>query len=334
MKSRSLAIAALLGLGFSTALVSPAQAVALDASGADFNFANPGGLDRLADVSSGDNLLYTNVATIDGNQIDARVTVGTVSDDVVSDWNYQKFTQVQIDMLNGLNPAEEDDLTVGCYSNAAYRADVEAATYLYAFGDFVAADRMEDGHITAVDEYQSDSSDRGIHNNVDICSGEDPSAASSIQITVAFQIAGSPVSLDNVLLNVQDIDGGQSVKFSAPKPTSFNLSASSELVVTDDVAFTRFYGEDSADDDPDFAAEVSFDGINSFTYEFAFEEGSYGGSLAVMFESYFDGLAEGLAPTGSDDVAPNLALFAGVGFLAVGTVIARRRNSRRAASRA
>jgi hypothetical protein len=324
MNRRLLSVSALVGLTLSAALVSPAHAVALDASGADFNFANPGDLDRLTDVTTGDNLLYTNVATIDGNQIDALVTVGAVSDDVVSVSNFQKFTQVQIDMLNDLNPVEEDDLTVGCYSNVAYRADVEAETYLYAYGDFVAADRLDDAHITAVDDYQGDSSDRGIHNNVDICNGEDPSAVSSIHITVAFQIAGSPVTLDNVLLNVQDIDGGQSVKFSSPKPTSFNLSAGSELVVTDDAAFTRFYGEESADDDPNFAVEVSFDGISSFTYEYAFEEGSSGGSLGLMFESYFDGLSEPLANTGTNDNAPGIVFFAGLAFVLAGVMTTRR----------
>lgn len=324
MNLRFFAGSALLGLAFSTVLVSPAHSVALDATGAGFNFANPGGFDRLANVSTGSNLLYTNVATIDGNQIDALVTVGAVSDDIVSDWNYQKFTQAQIDILNGYNPTEEDDLTVGCYSNAAFRADVEAGTYLYSFEDFVAADRMADGYITAVDEYQGDRSDRGIHNDVNICNGEDPSAASSIEITVAFQIAGNPVTLDNLLLNVQDIDGGQSVMFSSPKPTSFELSSNSELVVTEDANFVRFYGEDSADDDPDFAAEVSYDGITSFTYAFEFVENRSGGSLGVMFESYFDGLSEPLANTGSDDNVPGIAFLAGLALLLAGVLTVRR----------
>jgi hypothetical protein len=324
MNRRLLAVSVLLGLAVSTALVSPAHAVVLDASGAGFNFANPGGFDRLANVSTGSNLLYTDVATIDGNQIDALVTVGVVSDDVVSGSIHQKFTQAQIDILNGLNPLEEDDLTVGCYTNAVYREDVLTGTYMYAYGDFVAGDRMADGYITAVDEYQGDRSDRGIHNDVDICNGEDPSAASSIQITVAFQIAGSPVTLDNLLLNVQDIDGGQSVKFSSPKPTSFDLSSGSELVVTEDAAFTRFYGEDSADDNPDFAAEVSYDGVTSFTYEFAFVEDRSGGSLGVMFESYFDGLSEPLANTGSNDDAPGIVFFGGLALLLAGVMTVRR----------
>lgn len=324
MNRRFLAGSALLGLAFSTALASPAHAIVLDASGAGFKFANPGGFDRLANVSTGSNLLYTNVATIDGNQIDALVTVGAVSDDVVSEFIYQKFTQFQIDILNGFNPVEEDDLTVGCYSNAAYRADVEAGDYVYAYADFVASDLLADGYIAAVDEYQGDSSDRGIHNDVSICNGEDPSAASSIEITVAFQIAGSPVTLDNLLLNVQDIDGGQSVKFASPKPTSFELSANSELVVTEDANFVQFYGAESADDDPDYAAEVSFDGITSFTYEFALEEDSYGGSLGVMFESYFDGLSEPLANTGSDDSVPGIAFLAGLALLLAGVLTVRR----------
>jgi hypothetical protein len=324
MNRRFLAGSALLGLALSTALASPAQAIVLDASGAGFNFANPGGFDRLANVSTGSNFQYTNVATIDGNQIDALVTVGAVSDDVVSGWNYQKFTEVQIENLNGLNPVEEDDLTVGCYTNAAYRADVEAGTYVYLYRDFVAGDRMADGYITAVDEYQGDRSDRGIHNDVDICNGLDPSAASSIEITVAFQIAGSPVTLDNLLLNVQDIDGGQSVMFSSPKPTSFELRSSSELVVTEDANFVRFYGEESSDDDPDFAAEVSYDGVTSFTYAFEFVENRSGGSLGVMFESYFDGLSEPLANTGSNDNAPGVAFLAGLALLLAGVLTFRR----------
>jgi LPXTG-motif cell wall-anchored protein len=96
------------------------------------------------------------------------------------------------------------------------------------------------------------------------------------------------------------------------------------LVVTEDANFTQFYGEDSADDNPDFAAEVSYDEVTSFTYEFAFVENRYGGSLGVMFESYFDGLSEPLANTGSSDNAPGIAFLAGLTLLLAGVMTVRR----------
>ena len=338
MKSRSIAIAALLGLSFSTAMVVPTHAVpiTLDASGVDFNFANPGGLDRMVNVATGSNLLYTNVATIDGIQIDARVTVGDVSADLIGTDYFAKFGTTEVDMLNGLNPAEEDDLVPGCYSNAAYVADQIAESDSYFYQDFVASDRLPDGRVGAVDVFEDDATDSGINTSLFACTNMFyPSTATSAEITIDFEVGSAPVTLTNLTLNVQDIDGGQNVTFSTPRPSLYELTETTQLEVSGNETYTRFLGVDPATDDPDYAVDVTYLSTSTLTYAFGLRESAGGGGVAVLFEPFLGADAnEGLAPTGSDEVAPNLALFAGVGFLAVGTVIARRRNSRRAASQA
>lgn len=330
MKSRSVAIAALLSFGLASALASPAHATPFDATGVEFDFGNPGNVDVLEGAAVGDSQLYSDVATIDGTSIDALLVVDAVSTGLVSTSDYSNINQTRADILNGMNDPSEADLTPGCYTNAAYVADRDG----YPVADFVAADRLPDGRVTAVDADQGSDSDAGINHEVDICTWYDaPSEPSSMVVTIEFLVDSVPVTLENVVLNVQDIDGGQSVKFSSPRPSTYELTSGTGLDVTGNETFTRFYGDDSADDDPDYAVDVRYDSISSLTYEFGFSEGSSGGSLSVIFESYFDGLAEGLAPTGTDDNAPSVALYAGIVFLAAGVVVARGRNSRRTASR-
>lgn len=325
MNSRSYAIAALLSFGLASALAPPAHATTFDASGVEFDFGNPGNADLLANATAGQFHRYLDVATIGGTAIDAIVSVEAVSDALVSTGDYSHVNQERADILNGLNDPSEAELTPGCYSNSSYVADPDN----YFVGEFVAADRLPGGRVSIVDEDQGADSDMGINHDVDICTRyDDPSAPSSMVISVEFFVNDDPVTLENVVLNVQDIDGGQSVEFSSPRPSSYELTSSTGLEVTGNETYTRFFGDLAADDDPDYAVDVRYDSISSFTYEFGFSEGSSGGSVSVIFESYFDGLAEGLAPTGSEDIAPNLALFAGLAFLATGTLIARRRNSR------
>lgn len=323
MNSRLLSVSALVGLALSAALVSPAHAVAFDASGVDFNFANPGNADLMTGAKVGDQYVYSGVATIDGTSIDAVVTVDAVSPALVSTYEYSHVNDVRADILNGMNDPSEADLTPGCYTNGSFVLDPDN----YPVADFVATDRLNDGRITKVDADQGSDSDVGIHNEVDICTWYDaPSAPSSMVITIEFLVGGLPVTLDNIVLNVQDIDGGQSVGFSSPKPSSYELTSGSMLDVTGDETFTKFYGEESSDDDPDYAADVRYDSVSSLTYRFGFSEGSGGGSLDVIFESFVGNLAasESLANTGTSDNAPGIVFFAGLVFVLTGVITARR----------
>lgn len=323
MRIRPFAIAALISFGLGSTLALPAHATTLDASGVEFDFGNPGNADVLEAAQVGHEFTYYDVATIDGTVIDAVVTVVAVSDALVSTGDYLYVNQAEADILNGLNDPLEADLTPGCYSNAAYVSD----PYNYFEGDFVAADRLSDGRISIVDEDPGSASDIGINNDVEICTRYDePSAPSSMSIRIEFYEDVLPVTLENVVLNVQDIDGGQSVTFTSPKPSSFELTSGSELSVTEDVTSTRFYGEDSSDDDPNFAADVHYDSISMLTYEFGFSEGAGGGSLSVVFESFVGNLpgSEPLANTGSDDNAPGIVFFAGLVLVLAGVITARR----------
>jgi hypothetical protein len=320
MKLRHIASAVLVGLGIAGSMALPAHAVSLDAEGVSFNFANAG-VDRLAASTTGNSYTYLNVATIGGNQIDAVVTVGDVSDALVAEEAYRYFDQATVDMINGLLPELNPDLTAGCYSNADYRQNTET----YESLDFVAADRLGDGYVDAVDEFQGDSSDRGINSTVNSCTYfTEPAPATNVEITVEFEVNGNPVVLNNLLLNVQDIDGGQSVSFSSPKPTSFELTDDSELDVTEDVSSLSLTGSDIADDDPNFAAEVRFDGVSSITYVFGFPAQS-GGSIGVMFDSYFDTLSEPLAPTGGQNPVVWVAPLVGIAAVLAGFVLGRNR---------
>lgn len=327
MSLRHTVATTLIGIGLAATLSTPAQAVVLDASGVEFNFANPGGVDRLANVTTGDNFLYTNVATIGGTQVDALVTVGQVSQDAVSDDIYVYFNAFAVAYNNGLNPEPEADLEVGCYTNEAYRQDYLNETTLFPFEDFVASDRLPGGYVDVVDEFEDDERDPGLSSELTVCTYfDDPSDATSFSITVAFQVAGNPVTLDNLIVSAEDIDGGQHIKFTSPKPTSYELTENSQLVLTEDASFLRFSGEDPADDDPDYAVDVQFDGVSTFTYEFGVPAGDYGGSFNLMFESFFNpNEEEPLANTGSDSSASSVIPILGLAILLAGFAVGRAR---------
>lgn len=323
MKTRPYAIAALISFGLASALASPAHATTFDASGVEFDFGNPGNADLLANANPGQFHRYLDVAAINGTSIDAVVSVESVSDALVSTGDYQHVNQERADILNGLNDPSEATITPGCYSNSSYVADPEN----YFVGEFVAADRLPGGRVSIVDEDQGSDSDRGINNYVDICTYyDDPSVPSSMVISIEFFVNDDPVILENVVLNVQDIDGGQSVEFSSPRPSTYELTSSTGLEVTGNETFTRFYGAAIANDDPDFAVDVRYDSVSSLTYEFGFSEGRSGGGLEVLFETFVSNLAdsESLAPTGANDGAPGTAALGGLAFVAAGLLVARR----------
>ena len=256
MRKRLAAGSAFAGLALATLLSSPAHALNLDVAGAEFNFANPGGVDRLVAAGVGDNFLYTNVATVDGNQIDARVTIGAVSASSVAEREFEFYDSFEVSSQNDRN---NQNLTVGCYSNQAFRDALDLGDF-YDYDLFTESDRLQNGLVRTGDHFEDDETDPGINTRVALCGDEDNlPPSSSVEITVDFLVGGSPVTLRNLVVNVQDVDSQQSVIFSAPKPSSFELSTTSQIDVSNDFSSTTFYGEASSSesDDPDHAADLS-----------------------------------------------------------------------------
>jgi len=322
MTKRLIAGSAFVGLALATLLASPAHALDLDVTGAEFNFANPGGVDRLVAAGVGDNFLYTNVATVDGNQIDARVTIGAVSASSVAERQFAFFDEEAVENHNFLNGGS---LTIGCYSNQESR-DAWDSDGFYDYDEFTESDRLQEAIVRTVDHFEDDETDPGINTRLALCGDEDnlPPSSSAV-ITVDFLVAGSPVTLNNLVVNVQDVDSQQSVVFSAPKPSSFEVTPTSQLEISDDLSSTTFYGEESASDDPDYAVDLFYDGVQSLTYEFILPEGDSTASLSVMFESFFNPAdSEDLAPTGPNDSAAWALPLIGLGVLTAGLFVARR----------
>ena len=324
MTKRLIAGSAFAGLALATLLASPAHALNLDVTGAEFNFANPGGVDRLVAAGVGDNFLYTNVATVDGNQIDARVTIGAVSASSVAEREFEFYDSFEVSSQNDRN---NQNLTVGCYSNQAFRDALDLGDF-YDYDLFAESDRLQNGLVRTGDHFEDDETDPGINTRVALCGDEDNlPPSSSVEITVDFLVGGSPVTLRNLVVNVQDVDSQQSVIFSAPKPSSFELSTTSQIDVSNDFSSTTFYGEASSSesDDPDHAADLYYDSVDSLTYEFVLPEGDPSASLSVMFESFFNPAdSEDLAPTGLNDSAALAIPLIGLGVLAAGLFVARR----------
>ena len=309
-------------------LALPAQALVLDVSGADFNFANDVDTDILAGATAGDTYLYENVATVAGSQIDALVTFVESSDTSQGMDYYNEIDSSEIVILNDLDPNAVD--VPGCYTNAAYRAAMDAGDP-YGELDFVAGDRLTGESVMAVDEFYDDPAYEGaINTDVDLCAA-DGYVDGYVTVRVDFQVGGSPVTLDNLEIYAGDIDGLQSVTLFDPVPTSTYVSATSQLTVTEDPGVSvEFKSPDisSSEDDPDaadFVGEASYSGVSSISYTFGLED-SGGGSLSMLFDSYFNPSTNdsSLANTGVD-VVSSVAAGGTMFVLGAATVLIMRR---------
>jgi hypothetical protein len=315
-----------------TLLVAPAYAATIDVAGATFSFDNPVDVDLGDSADINDPFNYTNVATVGGVQIDAVVTLIDASSNSLGNTSeYATLTQVDIDYLNSSITSEAVD-TAGCYSNQTY-SDAMGAGEPYAFEDFVDADRLPGSQIEILDGYDSDpEDDSAIKSEVDLCDFADTTNG-YVSIRVDFKVAGNPVTLNNLAIFADDIDGLQYVTLFDPKPTTFEVSPESELEIVELSDRVSFNSPDigSSRDDPtalNFVGEAQYDGVSSISYTFGILDSS-GGSLDMRFASFFnpDAAPEGkLAKTGID-LAP--AGIAGLAVLGLGSVIVAARRIRR-----
>ena len=295
---------------------APAYATTIDVAGATFDFGNAVDTNIGESAAIGDELTYENVATVGGVQIDAVVTLTDASQSSIgNDGYHEDFDAAEIALLNGTDPDSVD--VAGCYTNADYALTQEwgYSGDPYAFVDFVSADLISGEHVQYLDEYYDDPAYEGaINTGVDLCGGP---TTGYVQIRVDFEVAGDPVTLNNLSIYAGDIDNLQSMTLFEPKPTSWTVSPDSvlELVVEGDSVAFYSPGESSSEEDPtalNFVGEARYDGVSSISYEFALEDSS-GGSLSMQFASYFNPDGD-LAATGVDAAPAGIAGLAVLGF--------------------
>lgn len=306
-----------------TLFVAPAYAATINVAGATFNFGNSVDEEIGEGASVGDSFNYTNVATVGGVQIDAVVTLIGASANSLGNpqYDYAVLDQDDINYLNVVTSEAVD--TPGCYSNADY--DLNSEFYdqtLFAPSDILPGSRIE-----FLDEYDSDpEDDSAIKSDVDLCTFEDTTDG-YVSIRVDFEVAGNPVTLNNLAIFADDIDGEQYLTLFDPKPTTFAVSPESELEIvelSDRVSFNSpAIGSDR--DDPtalNFVGEAQYDGVSSISYTFGLLDSS-GGSLDMRFDSFFDIDYGDLAETGVDTAPVGIAGLAVLG-LGAALVVSRR----------
>lgn len=310
--------------------ISPASATTIDVAGLRLNFGNAVDEDILENGGVGDPYLYENIATVGGTQIDAVVMITAMSDNSMGNYPYESISQSQIDALNVDNTEHVD--IVGCYSNEGYVAAYEAEE-AYDFLGFNAPGSLKGGtEVKYIDGYEDDPEwEYTISTGLDLCDpGYTGDVDGFVDINVAFEVNGEPVTLNNVSINATDIDNEQEVTFWSPAPTTFTTSGVNSLVTIRDAAsddFVTFVGpvEGSVDGQEDrYVGEVTYDSISEFDYTFELVNGS-SGSLQLAFDSYFTSDEE-IAKTGVDAVPAGAA---GIVAFAVGTAIVVARRVRR-----
>jgi hypothetical protein len=314
-------------------MVAPAYATTIDVAGYRLNFDNAVDQEILENAELNDSYLYENIATVNGVQIDAEVTVVGMSENSLGNYPHEPISEAQIDILNADNTEHVD--VAGCYSNDDYVAAYEAEE-AYDFLGFNAPGSLKGGfEVEYIDGYEDDPEwEHTISTGLDLCDpGYTGEVDGYVEINVEFQVNGEPVTLTNVSITAHDIDGEQQVQFWDPVPTS-SFTSDDSLVTIEDFSDTdgylQFTGpEESSEDgfEARYIAEVSYDSVSDFTYSFLLNNQS-GGSLQLEFESYFNGDGD-LASTGVDSAPAGIAGLAVLG-LGSALVIARRVRRNRA----
>jgi hypothetical protein len=305
---------------------APAYATTIDVAGATFDFGNPVDTDIGESAEIGDEFTYTNVTTVGGVQIDAVVTLIGASPSSIGNYSdYADLDAEEISDLNTNNPSSVD--VAGCYTHAAYELtqEFDYTGDPYDFTQFASGDLIPDESIEYIDQYEDDpAEDIAINTGTELCGSD----SGFVKIRVDFEVAGNPVTLNNLSIYAGDIDYLQSMTLFDPKPTSWTVSPDSMLDVVEDGDSVAFNAPDEGSDEEDstalnFVGEAQYDGVSSISYEFALLDGS--GSLSFRFESYFNGLAA----TGVDAAPAGIAGLAVLGFGSA-LVIARRVRRNRA----
>lgn len=242
-------------------------AVALDASGVDFSFINA--TDVLVGAAAGDTFFYSNVASIDGVQVDATLTI-LESFNLLSDDLTVFVNQNAIDIINPLKLAEADPpaplAKTGCYTDVLVGGDpfgaptIETVPSQYRVGSEVfnsatsfdaGSDFVVGSELVMADEADptSPADDRKINTEIQTCGGADLSNLPDItfhkypgfvryEIEFSTGVAKTPVHLINLTLSAFDIDGGQYLRLFSPLPDSYRVFDTSELEVCGPAALT------------------------------------------------------------------------------------------------
>jgi hypothetical protein len=163
-----------------------------------------------------DSYLYENIATVDGVQIDAVVTVTAMSENSLGDYPHEAITEAQIEVLNADNSEHVD--VAGCYSTPEYVSAYEASE-AYDFLGFNEPGALKGGlEVEYIDGYENDPEwEYTISTSLDLCDpGYTGDVDGFVDINVAFEVNGEPVTLNNVVINATDIDNEQIVTFWSP----------------------------------------------------------------------------------------------------------------------
>ncbi len=332
-RSRILSAAALSALVAAPLLVmSPAYATTIDVAGQQLNFGNEVDQNILENAGAGDSYLYENVVTVGGVQVDALVTVVGFSENSIGNYLYESISEAQITELNNNNSEHVD--VAGCYSTDEYILAMDAGE-AYDFLGFNQEFALRGGYeVEYIDGYEDDPEwEHTISTGLDLCDpGYSGEVDGYVDVNVAFQVNGDPVTLTNVAIVAHDIDGEQQVQFWDPAPTAYFTSDES-LVTVDDYSeldgYIQFNGpEESSEDgfEERYIGEVTYDSVSEFNYSFILNNQS-GGSLQLEFASYFN--ADGdLASTGTDAATPALAGLAILGVGAALLIVRRVRRNR------
>lgn len=315
-------------------VITPAYATTYDVAGLRLDFGNDVDQNILQNGELNESYLYENVVTVGGAEIDALVTIVGMSDNSLGDYAHEFISAAQIDILNADNTEHVD--AAGCYSTPEYVAAYDAGE-AYDFLGFNAPGALKGGtEVSVIDEFEDDPEfEHAISTSLWLC---DPGYTSDVdgyvQINVEFQVAGAPVTLNNVRINATDIDNSQEVTFWNPAPTSFETSGGDSLVeiidhsVGDD--YITFVGPDELDDDlyPErYVGEVYYESVSDFNYTFELIDAGSGG-MEIAFESYFNPASDGLASTGVDAAPAGIAGLAVLGLGAAAVVARRVRRNR------
>jgi hypothetical protein len=315
-------------------VLSPAHATVIDVAGQQLNFGNAVDENILENADINDSYLYENVVTVGGVEVDALVTVTFFSDNSIGNYPHESISDDDVVLLNSFNTEHVD--VAGCYTTEEYVATYYAEE-AYDFLGFNEEFALRGGYeVAVIDMYEDDPEwEHTISTGLVLCDyNETDEVDGSVDINVAFEVDGAPVTLTNVAISAHDIDNNQMVTFGDPAPTTFSTSGDDSLVTIQDMSeienYITFTGPD--DDSEDglegrYVGEVTYDSVSEFNYSFFLENESRG-TLQLEFDSYFNASSD-LAPTG---VEPATAGFVGLAVLGLGSamIVARIAHRRRA----
>lgn len=252
-------VALVLGVGVGA---QPAQAaVALDVSGVELSFVNAA--DVLVGAAAGASVDYANVATIDGIQVDATLTV-LESFNLMADDLKIFVSQNTIALINPLKTTEEPLVKTGCYDDvlvngepfggpltttvpSQYRVGSEtfSSSSFDPGSDFLTGSRLD---VADEADATNPADDRKINTHIESCGGVDftttPFTFHKFPGFVRYRIdfttgdAKTPVFLKNVTMSAFDIDGGQYLRIFSPLPDSYRVFDTSLLDVCGPAALT------------------------------------------------------------------------------------------------